>query len=334
MPAYRISIENSDIAFPCGVDETVLDAAERAGYAIPYSCRKGVCSTCEGRLVQGHAHCGPMEETGPKEGLRLCRAIPDSDLVIAPMRIEKRELFPRKRILANVIKLQRPTADVALVNLRFPAGTRVKFRAGQYLRVVLDGDDSRNFSMANAPHENDGAHLHIRHVPGGRFSETVLASLKVGDKLTIETPFGEFFLREDGDKPIVFLATGTGFAPIKAMIEDMIKRSIARPARLYWGARRQSDLYMPEILDKWRARAPWLTSQIVLSEPQDDWDGRRGLVHEAVLEDLENPSGWQVYACGNPAMIAAAKTDLTRMGLPSSEFHADPFVPSGNIVGT
>jgi NAD(P)H-flavin reductase/ferredoxin len=331
---YRISIENSDIEFPCGDEETVLDAAERAGYAIPYSCRKGVCSTCTGRLVQGVAQRGPVREEGPKDGVLLCRAIPESDLVVAPARIEKRELFPRKRIHASVIKLQRPTADVALVNLRFPAGTRVKFRAGQYLRIMLDGDDSRNFSMANAPHENDGAHLHIRHVPGGRFSETILASLKTGDKLDIEIPFGEFFLREDDSKPIVLLATGTGFAPIKAMIEDMIKRSIARPAHLYWGARRQADLYMPELLEKWRAKAPWLKSQAVLSEPEGEWNGRCGLVHVAVLEDLRDLSEWQVYACGNPAMIAAAKADLTQnVGLPASEFHADPFVPSGNVAG-
>jgi NAD(P)H-flavin reductase/ferredoxin len=331
--AHQIRIENSDIEFPCGEEETVLDAAERAGYAIPYSCRKGVCSTCEGNLVQGVAQCGPMQETSPKEGLRLCRAVPKSDLVVAPARIEKRELFPRKRIRANVIKLQRPAADVVLVNLRFPAGTRVKFRAGQYLRVMLDGEDSRNFSMANAPHENDGAHLHIRHVPGGRFSEAILASLKTGDKLDVETPFGEFFLRDEDAKPIVFLATGTGFAPIKAMIEDMIKRSVVRPTHLFWGVRRQADLYMSELLEKWRAKAPWMTIQPVLSEPDENWEGRRGLVHAAVLEDLADLSKWQVYACGNPAMIAAAKADLTaKAGLLASEFHADPFVPSGNAA--
>jgi NAD(P)H-flavin reductase/ferredoxin len=339
MAPYQISVEGSGIAFPCGADETVLDAAERAGYAIPYSCRKGVCSTCEADLVQGIARIGSDPENGPKAAVRLCRAIPKSDLTIAPVRIEKRQIFPRKRIVASVLKLHRSTQDVAVIQLRFPAGIRVKFRAGQYLRVILNGGYSRNFSMANAPHESDGAQLHIRHVPGGRFSELIWASLKIGDKLEVEAPFGEFFLRDDCDRPIVFLATGTGFAPIKAMIEDMIKRSIVRQARFYWGIRRRDDLYMPEILEKWRSKAPWLTCQPVLSQPDEDWTGRRGFVQEAVLQDFQNVqdlrdlSGWQVYACGNPSMVSAARAMLTtRAGLPAMHFHADPFVPSGGMA--
>jgi NAD(P)H-flavin reductase/ferredoxin len=328
--SYQIRVEGSPIAFPCGADETVLDAAERAGYAIPYSCRKGVCSTCEADLVQGAARVGSVLDEGPKSAVRLCRAIPRSDLIIAPLCIEKREIFARKRIMASVLKLHRPSADVAVIQLRFPAGTRVKFRAGQYLRVILDGGDSRNFSMANGPHESDGAQLHIRHVAGGRFSESILAALQAGDKLEIEAPFGEFFLREDSDRPIVFLATGTGFAPIKAMIDDMIKRSIAPQAHFYWGVRRSEDLYMLDILEKWRSKAPWLDCVPVLSQPGEDWSGRRGFVQDAVLQDLQDLSGWQVYACGNPSMVREAKALLTsRAGLPAMHFHADPFVPSG-----
>jgi NAD(P)H-flavin reductase len=220
---------------------------------------------------------------------------------------------------------------VIILQLRFPAGVRAKFRAGQYLRVIMAGGDSRNFSMANPPTQSDGAELHIRHVPGGIFSEKVLAALTKGDKLDVEIPFGEFFLREDAAKTVVFVATGTGFAPIKSIIQDMMKRGIHRPARLYWGARSEADIYLPTLLATWQAHANWLKIAPVLSEPGADWQGRRGLVHSAVIQDLPDVSLCQVYACGNPLMIDAARRDFTRTGgLPADQFYADPFVASGD----
>lgn len=327
---FDIHIVGSDIAFACAADETVLDAAERAGYSIPYSCRKGVCSTCAGVLSEGAAAVRHQHVSGPREGVLLCQARPLSDLTIKPSRIEKRDPLARKRIRAKVFRLLRPTPDVVILQLRFPAGVRVKFRAGQYLRVIMADGDSRNFSMANPPRESDGAELHIRHVPGGRFSEKVLAALAKGDKLDVEIPYGEFFLREDS-KTAVFIATGTGFAPIKSIIQDMIKRGISRPARLYWGARSRADIYLPTLLATWQAQANWLKLVPVLSEPDADWQGRRGLVHSAVMQDLPDLSLCQVYACGNPLMIEAARRDFTRTGgLPADQFYADPFVPSGD----
>jgi NAD(P)H-flavin reductase len=327
---FDVRIVGSDIAFPCAAGETVLDAAERAGYFLPYSCRKGVCSTCAGLLSEGVVTVGHKAVRGPRDDVLLCRAKPVSDLAIAPKRIEKRNPLARKRITARVYRLQRPAPDVIILQLRFPAGTRAKFRAGQYLRVIMADGDSRNFSMANPPHESDGAQLHIRHVPGGRFSETVLASLTSGDNLDVELPFGEFFLRDAGE-PIVLLATGTGFAPIKSTVEDMIRRRLRRRTRLYWGARGEADIYMPALIAAWRAQADWLNIVPVLSEPAPDWQGRRGLVHCAVLEDLPDLSLHQVYACGNPFMIDAARRDFVRIGgLPDNEFYADPFVPSGD----
>jgi NAD(P)H-flavin reductase/ferredoxin len=328
---FDIRIVGSDIAFPCAAGETVLDAAERAGYSIPYSCRKGVCSTCAGLLSAGDAAIGRQQVRGPREDVLLCRAKPLSDLTIEPKRIERRNPLARKRINARVFRLHRPTPDVIILHLRFPAGTRAKFRAGQYLRVIMADGDSRNFSMANPPHDSDGAQLHIRHVPGGRFSEAVLASLARGDKIDVELPFGEFFLREDAEKPIILVATGTGFAPIKSIVEDMIRRRIRRPTQLYWGARSKTDIYLPTLLTSWSAHADWLKIVTVLSEPAADWQGRRGLVHCAVLEDLPNLLVHQVYACGNPSMIDAARRDFTGIGgLPQTEFYADPFVPSGD----
>jgi NAD(P)H-flavin reductase/ferredoxin len=326
-----VRIAGSDIAFPCDAGETVLDAAERAGYSIPYSCRKGVCSTCEGGLVDGSAEVGHEHVRGPRDNVLLCRAKPTTNITIAPKRIEKRDPVARKRVKATVYRLQNPTPDVTVLQLRFPAGTRAKFRAGQYLRLFMPDGDSRNFSMANPPHESDGVQLHVRRVAGGRFSESVLASLKTTDKLDIELPYGEFFLRDGTNRPIVLLATGTGFAPIKSMVEDMMKRGIRRPARLFWGARTEPDLYMPALLGRWAAQAEWLKLTLVLSEADGRWTGRTGLVHRAVLEDVPDLAGHQVYACGNPFMIDAARADFVQQAnLAENEFYADPFVPTGD----
>jgi NAD(P)H-flavin reductase len=225
----------------------------------------------------------------------------------------------------------RPADDVVTLMLRFPAGIRARFKAGQYLRVQMPDGDTRNFSMANAPRESDGVQLHIRRIPGGQFSENVLARLQKGDKLDVEIPFGEFYLRTGSERPIVCLATGTGFAPIKSIIEDLIVRGNTRSVRLYWSGRRRGDLYLANLPDKWAARAPWLTFIPVLSEPDTGWRGATGLVHEAVLRDIPDMSGWQVYACGNPLMIRSAERDFSaRGGLPDGQFFADPFVASGN----
>jgi NAD(P)H-flavin reductase len=193
-----------------------------------------------------------------------------------------------------------------------------------------DGD-TRNFSMANPPHESDGVQLHIRQVPGGRFSEGVVAGLRPGDTLDVELPYGDFHLRPDSDKPVVCLATGTGFAPLKSIVEDLIKRGNKRPVHLYWGGRRQRDLYLADLPRKWAARAGWFKFIPVLSEPDPDWNGAVGLVHHAVLRDLTDLSGWEVYACGNPLMIRHARRDFrTTAGLSDGDFFADPFVASGN----
>lgn len=328
---YTVSVAGSDAAFPCEAGETVLDAAERAGYAIPYSCRKGVCSTCEGKLSRGGVAVGSKQLAGPSEAVLFCQAKPQSDILIHPTRIERVDREARKTVTASVYRVSRPAEDVTILQLRFPASVRAKFRAGQYLRINMPDGDTRNFSMANPPHESDGAQLHIRHVPGGRFSEKVLAGIQKGDKLEVELPYGDFYLRPDSRKPVVCIATGTGFAPLKSILEDLIKRGNQREVHLYWGGRRRQDLYMAELPEKWAARAGWFKFVPVLSEPDPDWKGAAGLVHQAVLGELTDLSGWQVYACGNPVMIRSARRDFEKLaGLPGDQFFADPFVPSGN----
>jgi len=185
---FTVSIDQSDITFGCETGETVLDAAERAGYSLPYSCRKGVCSSCEGSLRDGVVRVGAGEIAAPKADVLFCQAKPLSDILIDPKRIERHDPQARKRIGASVYRITRPVDDVAILQLRFPAGVRARFKAGQYLRIAMPDGDTRNFSMANPPHQSDGAQLHIRRVPGGRFSEGVLATLQPGDQLEVELP--------------------------------------------------------------------------------------------------------------------------------------------------
>ncbi|MEA3001674.1 MAG: 3-phenylpropionate/trans-cinnamate dioxygenase ferredoxin reductase component [Sphingomonadales bacterium] len=328
--SHRVRIAGMSIEFACEPDETVLEAAERAGYSLPYSCRKGACSTCEGELVCGDAYQrGRGHARGPADALLFCQARPLSDIEIAPRRIDRRDPAVRKLISATVFRIVRAAPDVSIVQLRFPAGMRARFRAGQYLRVLIGEGDSRNYSMANCPRDNDGAELHIRHVPGGAFSANILERLAKGDRLQVDLPYGQFTVDADSAKPIILLATGTGFAPVKSMVEEQIRLGSSREMHLYWGAQRRDDLYLTALPEKWAA-AGLLSYVPVLSSPDADWRGRTGLVHESVLADFPDLSGYEVYACGNPMMIAAARADFAGAGLPADRYHCDAFVPSGN----
>lgn len=323
---YQVSVAESDIAFDCNAGETVLDAAERAGYALPYSCRKGVCAACEGGLVAGRGtSIAQGALAAPAERVLFCCMRPSGDVTIRPRTIEKRAQVVRKKLDATVFRIAQPAPGVTVLQLRLPIGVRAKFRAGQYLQVHLDDDTCRNYSMANPPHHSDVVHLHVRHVPGGRFSEGVLRELAVGRKLRIELPYGEFFFRDDSTKPVILVATGTGFAPVKSIVEDAVKRKIERPLVVYWGARRQQDFYLAELAQKWHD-AGLVRFVPVLSEPHDGWTGRTGLVHHAVLTDFPSLAAHQVYACGNPTMTRGAREDFIRAGLPKDEFFCDAFV--------
>jgi CDP-4-dehydro-6-deoxyglucose reductase, E3 len=323
---YQISVAQSDIVFRCEAGETVLDAAERSGYSVPYSCRKGVCSTCEGGVTAGAGRSTVQGVVaGPAARVLLCCLRPSSDMTIAPRKIEKRDPVARKTLDMSVYRLTQAAADVSILHLRMPAGVRAKFRAGQYLQIELEDGSRRNYSMANPPHENDSVQLHVRHVPGGKFSEGMLSGLEKGQKLRVELPFGEFSLQDESNKPAILVATGTGFAPLKSIVEDAIKHKLERPLHLYWGARRLEDLYLAELARKWQASGK-LTFVPVLSEPHEGWNGRSGFVHETVLEDFGSLAGFQAYACGNPAMTHAARETFTKAGLPDDDFFSDAFV--------
>ena len=330
---FQVAVQNSAFRFPCEPNESVLDAAQRAGLEVPFSCRKGVCGTCKGRIISGEARAFAGDALGAAERAEgqvlFCNARPRSDLVIAPRSISKADPFARKIVDARVFRLQRLADDVMLVHLRFPAGIRVKFKAGQHLNLILDNGERRDFSMANPPRESDGAQLHIRHVPGGAFTTYVFEQLRRGDLLNVEIPFGDFVLR-DSRKPILFVAGSTGFAPIRSIIEDMMIKGVGREMTLYWGARQRSGLYS-DLPEKWAKANSRFRYVPVLSDASTPGI-RHNLVHKAVLEDHPSLKGFQAYVCGVPVMTQAARAEFIAAGLPEGEFFADAFVTRAEVA--
>jgi CDP-4-dehydro-6-deoxyglucose reductase len=247
--------------------------------------------------------------------------------------------FAIRKMPSRVLSIEKPASDVAIVRLQLPANDLFQYRAGQYVEFILRDGARRSYSMANAPHtvvDKPQLELHIRHLPGGKFTDHVFGAMKEKEILRVEGPFGSFFLREDSDKPIVLLASGTGFAPIKAILEHMIWKGIERKAVLYWGCRTKADLYLHEWAEEATRRLPTLRYVPVLSEarPEDGWQGRTGLVHHAVMHDLPNLMEHQVYACGAPIMIESAQRDfVARCGLPDDEFYADAFTTEADKHG-
>lgn len=329
--SFRVCIVGGP-EFSCGADENLVAAAERAGWQLPASCRAGVCGSCEGEVsggefvVPGRQGEGPVQR-GHVSSVKLCRVKPRSDLSIVPRHIAALDPKAQKPLLGKVQRIDRPCAEVAVVKLRFNAGVRAKFKAGQYLKVLLADGQERCFSMANPPQQNDGVELHVRYLPGGRFAESVFLTLQPGDMVTVRLPVGEFTVRES-DRPLVFLAGGTGFAPVQSMVEDLIRRNVQRPITVYFGAKTPEHLYPLAIAHQWAQRRPGLLFVPVVSEPrpEDGWTGRTGYVHAAVLQDYPDLQGQSVYACGAPAMIDAARLAFSSAGLPQDEFFCDAFV--------
>ncbi|HSG76988.1 MAG TPA: CDP-6-deoxy-delta-3,4-glucoseen reductase [Burkholderiales bacterium] len=330
---HSVTIQPSGQHFQVEDGETVLAAALRQGLVLPYGCKNGACGTCKGRIVSGTVDYGayqakalPDEDKARGKAL-FCQAKPLSDLVVEARTIGAAKGIEVKMLPCRVQKLERLADDVMALHLKLPANEKLVFLAGQFIEFLLKDGTRRSFSMANAPHDAELLQLHVRHVVGGQFTDHVFGKMKERDILRFEGPLGTFFLREDSAKPIVFVASGTGFAPIKSIIEAAVHKGVSRPMTLYWGGRRPKDLYMNALAEGWAAQG-LLKYVPVISEalPEDGWSGRTGFVHRAVMEDLPDLSGHQVYACGVPVMVDAARTDFTgSCGLPEDEFYADSF---------
>lgn len=331
--SHHISIQPSGHEYDVDEGATILQAAIDAGIKLPYGCQNGACGACKGTVVSGEfdhgsAPIGTLPQDQRDAGMALfCCARPLSDLVVAAKVITAGKDIQVKTMPCRVQRLERLAPDVIALQLKLPTNERLQFLAGQYIEILLKDGQRRAFSLANAPYDDELLQLHIRLVPGGRFTEHVFNAMKEREMLRFEGPHGSFFLREDTSKPIILLAGGTGFAPIKSLVEYAIHSKIKRPMQLYWGARDRAGLYLPDLPLQWAAGHAHIGYVPVLSEPtaDDAWDGRTGLVHQAVLADHADLSGYQVYACGAPAMIDAARRDFTARGLPEDEFYADAF---------
>jgi len=332
---HQVTIKPSDHVFTVNDGETVLDAALRGGFIISYGCRNGACGSCKGKLLEGRLDYGHYQEHAlpdveKQAGMALfCQARPLTDLVISTREVAGAAGIEIRKLPARVHKMERLAPDVMGLQLKLPANDRLQFLAGQYIDLLLPGNTRRSFSMANAPHDDAFLQLHVRNY-GGSFSKHVFNNMKERDILRFEGPFGTFFLREDSDKPMILLASGTGFAPIKAIVEHTLHKRLRRPITLYWGCRVRADLYLDDLAERWQ-REHGIRYIPVLSDvqPADHWTGRTGLVHRAVMEDFRDLSGLQVYACGSPVMVEAAHRDFTaQCRLPEDEFYSDSFTPS------
>ncbi len=337
--SFSVTVQPSGRHFTAEADETLLSAGLRQGIGLPYGCKDGACGSCKskkisGELVMSEYQSKALSDAEKEQGYVLtCRATATSDLVLESRQVVEEGAFPIRKMPVRVMSLAQASHDVMVIQLQLPTNDSFQFRAGQYIDFLLRDGARRSYSMANAPHTleagSPSVELHIRHMPGGKFTDHVFGAMKEKEIQRIEGPQGSFFLREDNPEPLVFLASGTGFAPIKAILEHMRHAGIERPTTLYWGGRRPADLYMDAWVREQAAALPWLTYVPVVSDAlaEDAWSGRTGFVHRAVLEDFADLSGHQVYACGAPIVVDSARQDFcTLAGLPSDSFFADSFI--------
>jgi len=343
MTTYRITLEPTKHEFVASDDQNILEAAMAAGIVLPYSCRSGACSSCKGKVLSGEFDAGeaPAKVLQPEEldtGFTLlCQAQPRSDMVIESREVRLASDIQIRKLPARVTQIRQAAPDVAILTLQLPSSETFRYYAGQYVELILKEGKRRAYSMANPPDQTASIELHVRHMPGGLFTDHVFGAgataMKEREILRFEGPFGSFFLQEDSAKPIVFLASGTGFAPIKAIIESMIEKNVQRPAVLYWGGRRPQDLYLHELAQSWASVLPGFRYIPVVSDAlaQDAWQGRTGFVHQAVMTDFPDLTDYEVYACGAPIVVESARRDFQQVcGLPDDAFFADAFTSAAD----
>ena len=322
--------DNRIIAVRAG--ETLLDAGLREGIALPFDCRSGGCGECKATLRAGSVDFGAYQHGVLSAAERaagtilpcVCTARDDVELEYRG----SAAAAAARAWSATVESVQRLAPDVMQVLLKLDGGERIAFYAGQYINILLEDGEKRSFSFATAPAVNDRIELHIRRIPGGRYTAHVFERMRAGERVRFEGPLGSFFLREESDKPMIFVAGSTGFAPVKSMLEYAFARGVKRRMVLYWGVRRPADLYLRELPERWAREHPNFSFVPVISHPapEDAWAGRTGLVHQAILADFPDLAGFQVYACGSAAMVQAAHPAFSAQGLGPDDCFSDAFV--------
>jgi len=326
--SHRVEIAETQQVFMVAPGESVLDAALRSGVDLAHECTFGGCGTCRVRVVQGSVSYEdfPMglSEAEAADGYALaCQARPDGDLVLSTAR-EASNLAPARRTTATVRAVSPLGPDVLHLQLALPDDEPFDFAPGQYLKVLLEDGTHRSFSMASAPNGNV-VDFHVRQIANGRFTSQQLPRLHAGDTLDVELPHGTFSLRKEDYRPLLMVATGTGLAPIKSMLESLMDDPDCPPVWLYWGMRTAADLYLHEEIAGWGERLYDFQYVPVLSRGDDAWHGRRGYVHDAVAADLGDLSEHAIYLCGSPNMIHDAKQTFMALGAQVPFLHADGF---------
>ena len=327
---HRVQIKPSEHQFYVESGETVLDAALRQGVNLRYGCRNGACGSCKGKLLDGDIHYDgdlkALTDDDKAQNLALfCQAIPDSELTIEVEEVDLGNAIEIKTLPCRVQEMNQLANDVMQLFIKLPASERLQFLPGQYIDILLEDGRHRSFSIANAPHNDEFLELHIRLVEDGRFTPKVFNSMHNKDLMRIEGPHGSFFYHEDSEKDILLMAGGTGFAPIKGIVEHLLSEQVTRPVYLYWGVRTQADLYLRELAEQWAADNDNIQFIPVLSDADEQWSGRTGYVHEAVLSDFDDLSSFDIYTCGPPAMITAAEQSFQEKGMDKAHFYYDSF---------
>lgn len=332
-----VSLTNLQRRFAVAAGQTLLDAALDAGINLPHSCKSGSCGSCRARLVDGDVYYPDGRPLGiaaseEAEGLvLLCRARARGDVAIEVCAPQPRDEVLIKRLPCRIERSEELSQDVHALYLRLPAAEPIAFQPGQYLDIMLPGGRRRSFSIASPPHDAALLELHVRRVPGGELTEGLCTPEARGRLLTIEAPLGHFTYQAPdplaaGDAaPMLLVGGGTGLAPLKSMIRHVLENSLGREMILYWGVRGERDLYAHRWLEECSARAANFRYTPVLSEPSERWGGRRGLVHEAVLADLDDLSRHDVYASGPPAMIEAVRREFALRGVAAERLRFDSF---------
>lgn len=334
MKQFEVTIVSSGKTFRVSKGENILVAALRQGVMLPYSCKNGTCGSCKGRIEKGEVRYPfhpplALEKEDIANGFALmCQAEPTEDLQIQVREIEAVRDIQIRMLPARVVEKDLLADNVVRLRLKLPAAQRLQFLAGQYIDVLLSGGKRRAFSIASCPSLENEIELHIRHVEGGDFTGYVFDDLKVKDILRLEGPQGNFFVRNDQpERPMIMMGGGTGFAPLKSMIENLIEHGDRREIHLYWGARTVSELYLDQLPRMWAIRHEHIHYRTAVSEPDENACAGtfRGLVHKAVIADHDDLSGFDVYMSGPPAMIEAARREFIEHGVPADRLFYDSF---------
>lgn len=329
---HQITVQPSGHTYTAKVYESILEAGIAAGFNMPYGCRNGACGSCKGTIISGEVDYGDYAETALSDEEKaagkalFCCARALTDVEIECREVNTGVITPRI-LPTRVEHKQQLSHDVMALFLKLPAGEKLQFMAGQYVEFLLKDGKRRAFSIANAPYVNNLLELHLRLIPDGQFTKYVFNEMPDKAILRIEGPFGSFYYREASAKPMIMVAGGTGFAPIKGIVEHMLHNDIKREVTIYWGARAREDLYMPELPQAWAEAHSNIKFVPVLSDtsPSDNWQGRTGLVHQAVLDDFKELSAFEVYCCGAPAMVEVAHISFLQAALPEDAFFSDAF---------